>query len=210
MTHQWEVSFDDGGSWTAVTPLNDGKLRIQRKRDLDAGQIFFRKYINQGVLFGKGDYAQFLAIERQPSRRCNAILVRLQLKCGGNYQEYWRGKFSTGGGTFNLSECTFEVKPDTVDKYSCILKSQNKEVNVLLGVNINSVVYKPSCLEFGANVVTFEFGGGCTTNTNYPSDVQTDPSWTLIHTDSAISPFLITKIYWREVAITDCVSGMGI
>lgn len=215
MTHQWQVSFDDGGSWTAVTPLNDGKLRIQRKRDLDAGQIFFRKYINQSILFGKGDYPQFLAIERDPSRRCNTILVRLQVKCANNYQEYWRGKFSTGSGTFNLSECTFEVKPGTVDKYSCILEKSNLKSNILLQEYVEVNAATMPIIRFGMSV----YDGFADPEPVYhtynvildDSGSPTTAGWVLHGYTYPIVLGGLTftyKLWWREEIFTDCIAGV--
>jgi hypothetical protein len=216
MTHRWQISFDDGGSWSDTTPLNDGKLKIQRKRDLDAGQIFFRKYINQGILFGKADFPQFLAIERQSSRRCDTILVRLQLKCNNVFQEDWRGKFSTGSGTFNLFECTFEVKPDTVDKYSCVLENQDLKANALLQGYVTVHAATMPTIRFGMSV----FDGFAdpdpvyrTYNVILDSDGNpTDPGWELNGYEYEVPVGALTyhyKLWWREEIFTDCIDGVA-
>jgi hypothetical protein len=205
-THRWKLSFDNGDSWVLATPLNDGKLKIQLKRDLDAGQIFFRKYINQGILFGKADFPQFRAIERQASRRCNTILVKLELKCNNVHQEYWRGKFSTGSGKFNLFECTFEVQPDTVDKYSCILEQINTEINVLEIPYVTATAAVSQPIEFGIFISRTEFDGPpppCVATLRFPADVTTDPSWTEAHSHTDGDDTI--HIYWRETVVNTCI-----
>ena len=132
MEQRWTLSFNDGATWpSTVVPLNGSKLTIVQERDLENGQIFFRKKINSAIRFGKGDYQQFLDIERQGASRCNTILVRVELKCANTWQELWRGKFSTGSGKFELDRCVFEVKPDTVDRYTCMLEIYDNLKNVL-------------------------------------------------------------------------------
>lgn len=200
MEQRWTLSFNDGATWpSTVVPMNGSKLAIVQERDLENGQIFFRSKINSAIRFGRDDYQQFLDIERQGASRCNTILVRVELKCANAWQELWRGKFSTGSGKFELDRCVFEVKPDTVDRYTCILEAQSVKQNILNVPPVSAeAINIPSSIEFATcNLISL---GGC--DSIYNSGAGWDLA--LEYFDSTLGRNV--RLYWRERIITDCVA----
>lgn len=203
MNTRWQVSFNDGTLWTEVHPLNGAKLRITMERDLENGQIFFRKKINAAIRFGKSDYPQFLAIERNASQRCNEILVRAEIKCAFTWQEVWRGKFSTGSGKFELDNCVFEVKPQTVDAYTCIFERQNIKRNLLNTDRVTVNAFNFTSYEFfGCYYNDAEGQEACASQAGDPNVT----GWTSV-ADTDLGGGYTIAIYVRFRETTECVGG---
>ena len=186
-----------------LTPTGGGKFT--RERDLSNGCIGYRRKLASELTFTGDDYKFFLTYEKSRTRRCHEFTIRRQWKCGGKWETVWIGSMSAGMGRWNRSACTWKVKPEPSDDYTCILKALKKPVNVLT-IPSQSVIFKPSCLEFGVVITRFNIGGSCTWQGVYPSGVDTDPTFTLADTHM-LDIFTQVKVYWREVAETDCESG---
>ena len=176
-----------------------------RQRDIENACIGYRRKLNTPLTFRGDDFDFFRGYERWSHRRCEELTIRREWKCGNRWRTLWEGTFSTSSGTWNLDRCEFTVKPEPKDKYSCVVKALKKPINVLT-IPAETVIFKPACLEFGAVITRLNFGGSCTWQGVYPSGVDTDPTFTLIDTHS-MDLFTQVKVYWREVAETDCESG---
>lgn len=131
MTWRFSISTNGGTDWTVVTPLNGSKLAVEQSRDLDAGQIFFRKKLTGKPLLGGADFRLLDAVRRDPTRRCEELLIKLERNCG-QWQEYWRGRFSARSGTWDLDACTVALEVSTVDRYTCLIDAMGIRRNVLL------------------------------------------------------------------------------
>lgn len=133
MEKRWQTCTDNSSWDRTVTVTNGERTTIKESRDLDAGQIFFRKKLTKPLEFSNanGDFDYFYEFERNPSDRCQIIYIRLQHKCAGQWQTYWTGTFSAGSGKWDLDACRFEVQPETLDKYSCLLSKKDYRHNIL-------------------------------------------------------------------------------
>lgn len=214
MKKRWQVSEDNIAFIREVNPSNGAKLKITESRDLDAGQIFYRKKISGGILFAeKADYEYFRGFERMVSGRCQPLYIRLQFYCHGLWQTFWTGEFSTGAGKWNLDECTFEVKPETVDRYSCLLRKQGVKKNVLTAPIVTVNIPVLSSWEFGVcstTGVTPSPAGDCDAFYG-PGGQIGDPyidGWDAATTSQSVTGGQV-NFYWRERVRTECVGGLA-
>lgn len=211
MKQRWSISTDDGIAWAEVHPVNAGKLGFTRARDLNAGQVFFRTKLNAAVVFSGEDYDVLRPIHFDPGTRCREILIRFDEYCSG-WQETWRGVFSTGKGTWDLDLCTFEVRPDVVDAYTCILGAAKVKRNVLQVGPVDAEALNLPSLQF-AMCATVGF-------TPSPADACDDfwsgspflspliNEWLIGHSqvEAAGSGYQL-NIFWRERLTTECIDG---
>jgi hypothetical protein len=205
---RWQVS-EDNVTWTReVHPLNAKKLTISESRDLDAGQVFFRKKIGQEIEFwdktpGK-DYTYFRSFERRRNGRCQTLYVRLQIKCNRQWSTYWTGQFSTGSGKWDLDNCIFSVKPETTDRYTCLMQQMDEKKNVLEAPAFMTMVYNGPGLEF--------FGCAYDDDTGSPCSTPSGTGWTLL--DDYVMPLepgnILCRVWVRKRATTLCVGGSGV
>ena len=210
MTWRFSISTDGGTGWTVVSPLNGSKLKIEQSRDLDAGQVFFRKKLTGKPMLGGDDFKLIDAVRRNPSRRCEELLIKCERDCG-QWQEYWRGRFSVRSGTWDLDSCTVALEVDTVDRYTCILDIMERRVN-LLNTDVNDVAI--TALPSNYRIV-----GGRTSFGSYPGPdpasigyVEVDSDSYVLPVNSSICSGASTNIeyFWREEAVTDCVNGLPV
>lgn len=195
MNKRWQIS-EDNVTWTRdVVPQNAGKLRITETRDLDAAQVFFRRKLSSPIIFWKDDFTYFKGFERRASGRCQTLYVRLQLQCGAAWQTFWTGEFSTGSGKWNYAECFFEVKPETVDRYTCLLKKKDVKRNLLQVAPVTVNVVSVPSLEF----LVCQYSGG-----SFGCPIPT--GFVAAHIWTPISPIQL-GVLWREVVTTECVGG---
>ena len=199
MNKRWQISTDNATWLREVLPVNGSKIAFSETRDRDSGQAFFRKTMTSSLLFmdtpTSEDYTYFRSFERTPSRRCATIYIRLQFQCSGTWTTWWTGQFSTGSGKWNLHECWFEVKPETLDKYTCLLGAQSTKRNVLQVEPVTANVYEFPSLEF----ILCEWSGGAPT-------CEIPASYAQVRVWTPISPFQLV-LAWREFNITECVGG---
>ena len=135
MTWRFSISTDGGTGWTVVSPLNGSKLKIEQSRDLDAGQVFFRKKLTGKPMLGGDDFKLIDAVRRNPSRRCEELLIKCERDCG-QWQEYWRGGFTVRGCAWELADCIVTINPKTLDRYTCMLDAIGIRRNVLLAEQV--------------------------------------------------------------------------
>lgn len=136
---RFSISLDGGITWQDSEPLNGSKLSITFSRDLDAGQVFFRRKLSGKPILGGAAYEAINAIRRDASKRCFVMLMRAERACGQR-QEAWRGRFTTTGCAWDFDACTVTVDPQTVDRYTCILDAMERKVNLLRAATTTVVV----------------------------------------------------------------------
>ncbi len=134
MEKRWQTCTDNSSWDRTVTVTNGERVTIRESRNLEAGQIFYRKKLTKPLEFSNsnGDFDFFYGFEIAASLRCQLIYIRLQHKCAGQWQTYWTGTFSAGSGKWDLDACRFEVQPETLDRYSCLLEKKDFRQNILL------------------------------------------------------------------------------
>lgn len=116
-----------GSSVTEVFPLNFLESSLVDEQEND--QIFYRRKFNGSLTFvnnnGDDDFDLLYSIDQ--SNPCQKLLFAIT-RSG---VVYWDGYFSTTDGNFDLSKCTFEVKPLSNDDYAEMLENAEDKWNVL-------------------------------------------------------------------------------
>jgi hypothetical protein len=159
MVKRWQTCTDNTSWDRTVTVENGNRATIREQRDLESGQIFFRKKLTKALEFAGDDFTYFYGFERVASRRCELIYIRLQFKCGASWVTYWTGTFSAGSGKWNLGACRFEVMPETLDKYSCILEKKDFKQNILLTEQVDAEASLAIDVEFTYSLSDELFAG---------------------------------------------------
>lgn len=186
---------------TEVFPLYD-KIKYAWKKDV----IRFRKECKTDFTFINNpkkliyDFNTILAIENG-SLRCDIINFEIKISCdkGATYTSHWLGSFSINDGRFDLNKCTYKVNPKIIDKYSCIINSQDKEVNLVESGPLITI-------EMYENQVTVEYTWGFNV---------TLAGWTNVHTAFVLigeEPYQDTlQIYFfaREFSTTNKIAGVS-
>lgn len=191
-----------------LTPTGGGKFT--RERDLSNGCIGYRRKLASELTFTGDDYKFFLTYEKSRARRCHEFTIRRQWKCGSQWKTFWTGTFSTGAGKWDLGRCVFAVKPEVLDKYSCIIRNLEKKVNALQVAPVDAAAIVIPSLEFGVCVQTFALPIGC--EDFYDDGGNLENEWENSH--SQIVPYSCDGggtyqlgVYWREREQTFCVAG---
>lgn len=201
MRYVWSASDDDGATWRDLSPLNGSKPSFGWARDTEAGHAFYRKVLEQALKLGGDDFRWLDPKRASPALRCAMLLMRCEALCGQR-QELWRGRFSPGSASWDLDGCTIEVKPEPVDRYTCLLDKAKEKVNVL---NTPTVITRAVVLPAGMEVRV---------GLSYP--VPADLGWLQVDTQSFTLPInssicsgssFTRAIYWRETVINECVNG---
>lgn len=209
MRRRWQFS-SDGTSWRDCFPINGDAHRITQERDLDTGLIAFRKKLSSPLVFynnareGVTDYAWVRAYADDQAARCNTLYVRLQYQCSGAWTEYYRGKFSAGGCRWDMESCVVEVRPETVDKYTCLLESAKVKRNILQVENVTATAaFALADIEIYACYDTL---GTC----QPPGDpMDANWAWELINATSFINGSTYVVRLWSRVRVqTECVGGV--
>lgn len=212
MDKRWQLSFDGGTTYADCNPLNGGSLSIDSKRDLSKGQVFYRKSLSGPIKFGKPDYDNINEWRLQPPLRCGAILVRLQLRCGGIWQTEWTGEFSPSSGKWDIGRCTFEAKASPVDRYSCLLAVSKVKRNILQVAPVQNLTKLLPSVEFLPCKYYVEGEGLCEEIGNDPEDPLLINGWEYINDfvtdlDGNVTTY---NLYWREKVTTECVGGLPV
>lgn len=204
MDKRWQLSFDGGTTYADCSPLNGGSLNINQARDLEKGQIFFRDVLSGALKFGDDDYASINEWRRQPPQRCQPIYVRLQLRCGGIWQTRWTGSFAASSGKWSIARCQVEVKPNTVDRYSCLLDKAKVKVNLLQAEKVTSTVIVLPSLEFASCFISGGYPVGCE---EYQINGWTIGAQATLPGCLADPDDTFAYVFWRERVTTECVGG---
>lgn len=198
METRWTISEDGGETFPiTVTPFNPSAQDITWTRDLDKWHAFYRKTIRGPIRFRNADYTYLLNLERLPSTRCRLLVLRMELQCSHAWREVWRGQFTVTDGQFDHHICEFEIRPETVDRYTCLLGKMEVEHNVLdvLPVTSRAVVLPPN-VEFG--MCSTVPGGDC------DDQYRANHGWALAY-DWQPFPGVAYHLYWRERINRPCV-----
>ena len=193
-----------------VEPLNAGAVRFTRERDLSVGLIDYRRKLTTALKFGGDDYKYFHRAERNGTRRCEEFKIRFQVWCRSGWKTFWRGTFSAGAGSWDLDHCIFEVKPEVLDQYTCIMRAMNKKVNALAveASTVTSVIW-PSTIE----VQVFDMASYPVPPFPQPEDLGYAEVDTQVVTRPVMGLVCSTPddinmtIYWRERVERPCVDG---
>lgn len=213
------TSITDG--WETVDA--EGVVKWSEEPDQSIGCIAMRLKLGSDLTFSGDEYDRFLALLRNPARRCEAIRIRRQWKCLGGWNLLWNGVFSVVNGEWDHDACLMSVRPEPDDEYTCILRAMNREVNVLTAgiVDVNVAItpsiefagYKMFVMPGGGAVYCSRAYGGVTFSDGPPYDdgfvVQNgtpDNGWAIAD-DGSIPGVPYFVLYWRERVTTICVGG---
>jgi hypothetical protein len=206
MEHRWHISTDGGEKYTqTVTPIS-GIGEFSYTQDLNAGQVFYRLRMDTALLFAKADFDLINSLEKK--EHCTRFHIRQQRKCKGRWTTYWTGRFSPGLGSFNYTRCTFEVKAEVVDQYTCILDHLNEKVNLLQVGPVTANVTKNPQLEFGICRTTINEPCDFTVCEEFCLDGVGDPEWERINSQPFDGDWI--HIYARERFTTICIDGVPV
>ncbi len=188
MDKRW-ILVDVNGA--LIRPLSpSGISSFTETRDTAIAMAVIRRKLSTDLLFVGDDYDYFKAIERRPSRRCDDLYVKHQFFCDGKWKTHWEGVFTVGSGTWDDTRCTWSVRPDTNDNYTCILKNLEGKVNILQIASQTVNYQSPAEVEFVLS------------DTNFNGF----DSWTYI-LDFMDGFGCTLYLNWRERTRTYCVSG---
>ena len=193
-----------------LTPTGGGKFT--RERDLSNGCIGYRRKLASELTFTGDDYKFFLTYEKSRTRRCYEFTIRRQWKCAGRWRTFWTGTFSTGAGKWDRTGCTFKVKPEVLDKYSCILKKLEKKVNALQVAPVDASAIVIPSLELA--VCTIGLPVWCTDvydidGTTPINEYEFANSQSVAYTCGGAGSYTAYTL-WRERQQTFCVAGTAV
>lgn len=190
-----------------VHPLNPSKFT--EEEDLSFGLIAKRRKLATDLVFVGADFDYFRAIERDATRRCEEIFIRRQWKCGGVWKTIWTGSFSTGSGSWDFDNCQFTVKPEVVDRYTCLIKNLQRKFNALQVGPVDAAAVIIPSLEI-AICTTVGFTPDPLDGCDQFGDITTSSwidGWTPA-TTSIVGPGPSQiNFFWRERRQTFCVNG---
>lgn len=185
--------------------MNGSKLRLDRTRDLGSGQVFFRRKLPQAIVLGGADYLLLEPIRRKQSTRCSELLIICEAQCGG-WKEEWRGRFSAGSCRWDLGGCTVSIKPETVDRYTCLLSRKDEKRNILETPPVDlDITNFPSGIEFNLSTSTSPGPVGGQWTYTGESQSLTRPAMGIC--GSTTDTYYI---FWREVAYVPCLNGAAV
>lgn len=197
--------------WSAVE--SNGFAKFSEDEDPSSGCIAKRKKLTSDIVFTGADWDFFLAIERDPVRRCEEITIRRQWRCDGMWDTEWTGTFSTGSGGWNYDTCEFTVRPDPLDAYTCIMDAMDQKVNILQTGTVSTEVAIGVTLEWGATA-DYHYPDPdpvCTGSVPQPSDVG-DPAfgWVCAPSENFIDGdlYIDLTICVRERFQVECIDGI--
>lgn len=211
MKTRWMVSEDGVNFDRRVRPINAPVFSYVKERD--KGQAFFRLSIDDELRFHhRLDWAYFHGIERDRSKRCMPLYIRLEIFRRG-WEVYWTGRFSTASGKFDLDRCDFEVKPETWDRYSCVLERIASRENLLNAerISFDSFIL-PDNIQIWITIwpssspaigLPAEYGWQSVATRSIPGETISCPGQTITF------PTTTYTIYWRQYARTPVIGGVS-
>lgn len=158
------VSISDG--WETI--YADAVPKWTEEEDLSVGCVEKRLRLDGPLTFSGDEYVRFLAVLRNPARRCEPIKIRRQWKCLGGWRQLWQGVFSVGAGEWDHDACLFNIRPEPDDEYTCIMRAMKRQVNVLGAEQVVATANIPVDIEFGFSYAWTDTG---TPPTQYASRV---------------------------------------
>lgn len=132
-----------------TNPTWSGKIDLSREN----GGVYFRAKPTGQFQFRSTEYTTIKEVAD-----CEAIDIYMEEKCGEEWIERWRGRFTTYDVSFNENKCIGSVAPKTIDEYTCFFENWDVE-RVVSGAG--SIV---QCRPFAG---TYEAGISCCTVTGF-------------------------------------------
>lgn len=111
-----------------ATPIGffDGNFKYEQQE----GQLFFRMKYDGNLIFKGSDYAYFKT-RYDLNAYCDLYEILIEKYDGSNYVVFWSGYFSMTDCKFDFEKCQVIVTPVVYDKYSCLLRNSENEINLL-------------------------------------------------------------------------------
>lgn len=183
---------------TEVFPANTADVRFTQERDLEKGQIFFRTKLASDLIFGgrsrQADYDRLWTARFRDS--CAPIYIRFEEKKNGFWRVLWTGVFAAAGCRFDPDLCLATVRPEVVDRYTCLLRSLDKKANVLRVGTVDSQAAIVFPLEYTV----------CYNPDPFACDSLVGlTTWTRV--DSFTHDGNVVHLYARRREVTICVDG---
>ena len=204
-----ESSVADNWQTVEANPF----ARYTEEDDLPNGLVAKRRKLANDIVFSGADWNLFLAIERDPVRRCEEIIIRRQWRCDGLWRTSFTGTFSTGSGEWDYDNCQFTVKPDPLDEYTCIMRALNRKVNVLQVVPVDASALILPSMDFAVCIPGLPNecpdvldADGLTPINEYTSA----HGQVALYDCGADSGGFTLTTYWRERQRTFCVGGVPV
>ena len=202
----------DGITTTEIFPVNDSSLAYTW--DFDDEKIFYKQKLKSQLIFGnnkktgQNDFDLFYAYHTNPLTACLKLLFTIYKLCDGEEVVEWIGEFASVDGSWDLDKCLFTVKPNDLNKYTCLDKQKNVEVNILDVVNkITTSANLQNNFEF---FYCATFGGP-----TCPLPGPNPTAWTTFYTNfnypfrvGCVTNNIFITIYYREFAVVPCVGGV--
>jgi hypothetical protein len=186
-----------------VHPANTADVKFSQERDLDNGQIFFRTKLATDLVFGgRGNSADFdMLWEERRRDGCAKLYIRMERRKAGQWRVEWTGRFAPGACRFDLDRCIATVRPEVIDRYTCLLESLNRKENVLRVGSVDAQAAIVFPLEFGACYFEdFTGESACATLFLYGGS-----TWTAV--DDMGYGIGLYRIYARRREVTICMDG---
>ncbi len=112
---------------TIVTPIWDGRFSYRRDRN----EVYYAHEPTNDISLTGDDFALVEEVESG----CEKITVTVERWCGDDWQTYWQGFFAKFNCRFNyggikVRNCLLDAKLTKDDKYDCLLKNWQTDVNI--------------------------------------------------------------------------------
>jgi hypothetical protein len=194
---------------TQVYPSNTAAIKYTWERNMDEGQIFFRKKLATDLSFGgsigKVDFDRFWNLRLAGG--CDPLYIEQQKLRRGQWRTAWRGRFTASAMAFDLGRCIASVRPTVFDRYTCIFDEYERLHNVLeVSPRTAEAAIWPSNLQLLVR-----------TSTSFAPFTAADFGYALVATQSVTLPVYgacgggatTLYLYWRERVVVDCVENSG-
>lgn len=191
-----------------VFPINDSKVGFSQSKP-DDDKVFYERKLKTALKFsnkpkeGITDFDYFYGFESDSTLKCTEFKIQIFKLCGGVFILDWEGIFSLTDGDWDLDQCTFSVKPERNDKYLCLKKNKNQEVNIL---DVPTIITTTTNLDFN-----YEFAY-CVGFTSACSPAGF--GWTLFYQNlnyqyvkDCVTYTINVKVYYREAIVTACIGS---
>lgn len=127
---RWLLSTDGGSTYPwQLNIVNGAEIQFSTERESD--QVFMRTKMESDLVLDRDGFQLIYPFERNPDQRCAKLYVKQEVRCSGMWITRWTGRFTANLCSFDLDACQVTVKPETYDKYTCLLDKWEEKINVL-------------------------------------------------------------------------------
>lgn len=218
MNTRFQLSTDGGSTYPiTLDPCEVPKDLLKWRFDSSSGRATHRVELGGSLGFGgqqrKTDWNTLYDLESSHGE-CEALYIRLQIKCDGDWEDLWLGEFSIAVGKWNLDGCKVNFTPKPYDRFTCFLREYGVRQNILQVEPVDCASSAIPSLEFGTCttvVATPVPPEGCDEfhgvgNGGPISGIYVDGWDTATTAQAAPGPSQV-NFYWRERVETECVGG---